>query len=91
MRFKVTSTRQFQHDYKRLKKRGYPLERLKRVVGLLERGEPLPPSCRPHKLSGNYSGFWECHIQPDWLLIYEIQGDRLVLVLSRTGTHSDLF
>ena len=91
MTFRITSTRQFQKDYKRLTKRGYDVRRLKRVVALLEHGEPLPAACRPHKLSGNYSGLWECYIQPDWLLIYEIQDDKLVLVLTRTGTHADLF
>lgn len=91
MKLKVASSRQFQKDYKRAKKRGYDLNRLKWVVDLLEHGEPLPPDCCPHKLSGNYSGFWECHIRPDWLLIYKIQDDRLVLVLFRTGTHSNLF
>ena len=61
------------------------------AMDLLEANGSLPPKYRPHKLSGNLHGIWECHIQPDWLLIYKIQNDSLILTLTRTGTHSDLF
>ena len=59
------------------------------VVTLLANDEPLAVACRPHMLSGNWRGYWECHITPDWLLIYELPDDELILI--RTGTHADLF
>ena len=72
-------------------KRGYDLDRLERVVSVLAREEALGEKYRDHALTGHYSGFRECHIQPDWLLIYRVQNETLILFLSRTGTHSDLF
>lgn len=81
----------FKRDLKLVKKRGYDPEKLKKVIQMLANEEPLPPKYRDHSLSGNYSDFRECHIQPDWLLIYRIEADMLTLALSRTGTHSDLF
>lgn len=77
MKFKVTSTRKFEKVYKRIKKRGYELTRLKWVVRQLEYGKTLPESYRVHKLSGDYKDCWERHIQPDWLRIHKIQDDRL--------------
>ena len=77
-------------DLKLMKKRGYDEEKLWAVVDKLAAGVPLPPKNRDHALTGNYLGSRECHIEPDWLLVYEIQNDELVLVLIRTGTHSDL-
>ena len=71
-------------------KRGLPLERLDAVLALLLNDEPLPPRHRPHRLSGEWAGFWECHVTPDWLLIYDLD-DPDVLALHRTGSHSDLF
>ena len=64
---------------------------LENVIRMLADGETLPAKYRDHTLTGNYSGFRECHITPDWLLIYEVRESELILVLSRTGTHSDLF
>lgn len=84
-------TSQFRKDYKRLKKRNAPLEALERVIDLLAMGEPLPPEYRDHALSGTYAGYRDCHIAPDWILLYKIDHGRLVLTLVRTGTHSDLF
>lgn len=81
----------FKRDVKLIKKRGYDLKKLEDVIRKLADEEPLPPKYRDHFLSGDYSGFRECHIQPDWLLIYRIERDVLTLALSRTGTHSDLF
>lgn len=72
-------------------KRGYKIELLKEIVYKLANGEELPLANRDHELSGNWAGYRECHIQPDWLLIYYVENDVLVLTLARTGTHSDLF
>ncbi|WP_443716369.1 type II toxin-antitoxin system YafQ family toxin [Ruminococcus bromii] len=81
----------FKKDFKRIKKRGYDISRLEKIVGLLANEVPLPEQFKDHNLSGNYNGFRECHIAPDWLLIYQVNNNELVLVLSRTGSHSDLF
>ena len=81
----------FKKDYKRIKKRGYDISRLEKIVELLANEVPLPEQFIDHNLSGNYNGFRECHIAPDWLLIYQVNNNELVLVLSRTGSHSELF
>ena len=81
----------FKKDFKRIKKRGYDISRLEKIVELLANEVPLPEQFKDHNLSGNYHGFRECHIAPDWLLIYQVNNNELVLVLSRTGSHSDLF
>ena len=78
-------------DYKQAIKRGLKIELLDEVIRRLARGEELPEKNRDHVLSGDWIGFRECHVQPDWLLIYRIESDVLVLTLSRTGTHADLF
>ena len=81
----------FNKDFKRIKKRGYDISRLEKIVELLANEVSLPEQFKDHNLSGNYNGFRECHIAPDWLLIYQVNNNELVLVLSRTGSHSDLF
>ena len=81
----------FKKDFKRIKKRGYDISRLEKIVELLANEVSLPEQFKDHNLSGNYNGFRECHIAPDWLLIYQVNNNELVLVLSRTGSHSDLF
>lgn len=81
----------FKKDFKRIKKRGYDISRLEKIVELLANEVPLPEQFKDHNLSGNYNGFRECHIAPDWLLIYQVNNNELILVLSRTGSHSDLF
>ncbi len=81
----------FKKDFKRIKKRGYDISRLEKIVELLANEVPLPEQFKDHNLTGNYNGFRECHIAPDWLLIYQVNNNELVLVLSRTGSHSDLF
>ena len=81
----------FKKDYKRAKRRGYNLYLIEEVIRLLVQQEPLPERYKDHSLFGNYAGYRECHITPDWLLIYKIKDNELILVLSRTGTHSDLF
>ena len=90
---KIEFHSQFKKDYKLAQKRGYDLSKLDEVVLLLAKGEPLPERNRDHALvdSRLYKGMRECHIEPDWLLIYKIFEDRLILELLRTGTHSDLF
>ena len=81
----------FKKDYKRIVKRGYDIRLLEEVISILANQEPLPEKFRDHSLLGKYTGCRECHITPDWLLIYEIDGDELILYLTRTGSHSDLF
>ena len=89
--YRIRPTAKFQKDLKRIKKRGYDLSLLTGVLKKLAAGEPLPEKNRDHPLSGDFSGCRECHIAPDWLLIYELDGDDLILYLTRTGSHSDLF
>ena len=91
MTYTIRPTTRFQKDLKRLQKRGYDLSLLTAVIKKLAAGEPLPEKNRDHWLTGDYSGCRECHIAPDWLLIYEIDGNELILYLTRTGSHSDLF
>lgn len=83
-------TSRFKKDYKLAIKRGLPIEDLDDVIRKLAHGESLPEKYRDHLLAGNWKGHRECHIQPEWLLIYKIHQDLLVLTLTRTGTHSDL-
>lgn len=89
--YKIIATGKFKRDLKLAKKRGYNLSLLSAVVDMLAAGKPLPEKYKDHNLSGNYGGCRECHITPDWLLIYEVEEDELILYLTRTGTHSDLF
>ena len=81
----------FKKDLKLAKKRGYDLSLLTSVVDTLAMGQPLAEKYKDHNLVGNYKGCRECHITPDWLLIYEVSDNELILYLTRTGTHSDLF
>lgn len=87
--YKIRPTAKFQKDLRRIQKRGYDLSLLTVVLKLLADGKPLPEKNKDHNLGGNYKGCRECHITPDWLLIYEISDDELILYLTRTGTHSD--
>lgn len=89
--FDVVWTSQFRKDYKLAMKRRMKIELLDAVIRKLAAGEPLPEKNRDHALNGNWTGHRECHIQPDWLLLYRLEDDVLVLTLTRTGTHSDLF
>ena len=89
-KYVVKSTSQFKKDYKLAMKRGLKISLLDEVITLLSKGEELPEKYRDHALIGNWLGHRECHILPDWLLIYRIENDVLVLTLSRTGSHSDL-
>ena len=74
-----------------MKRRGLNMKDLTAVIEQLQAGKELPPANRDHNLSGAYAGFRECHINPDWLLVYYVQADRLILVCARTGSHSDIF
>ncbi len=91
MKYEVKFTNQFKKDLKLAKKQNRNLDKLFEVVNILAEGGTLDAKYRYHELSGNYKGTRECHIEPDWLLIYEIQNEVLVLVLYRAGTHSELF
>ena len=86
----LRTTSAFKKDYKRVIKRGCAPEKLESIIRLLAADQALPRSARPHRLTGNYDKFWECHIEPDWLLIYDFD-DINSLVLRRTGSHADLF
>lgn len=87
----IVPSNQFKKDLKLAKKRGLNLDLLKKVVNTLAMQQPLDPKYRDHNLCGNYRGFRECHVEPDWLLVYRTDETELELFLFRTGTHSDLF
>lgn len=89
-KYELVTTSTFRKEYKKLLKRNYDMTLLDEVVEKLLNGEALPPKNKDHFLTGNWKGYKECHIEPDWLLVYRIYEDTLVLSLSRTGTHSDL-
>jgi len=88
---KLNYTNKFKKDYKLIEKRGYPTDELKDVVKTLQAGKSLDKKYCDHDLHGDYKDFRECHIQPDWVLIYRIENNILTLTLARTGTHSDLY
>lgn len=90
-KYKIVQTGKFKKDLKSVIKRGYNIDLLGVVVDTLADGKELPSKYKDHALIGNYKGCRECHITPDWLLIYEVDGDELFLYLTRTGFHSDLF
>lgn len=90
-KYEIVPSNQFKKDLKLAQKRGYDMEKIKKVIADLANGIPLDAKYRDHFLVGDYGGYRECHIQPDWLLVYRIHEDRLLLFLARTGTHSDLF
>ena len=87
----IVLSNRFKKDLKTISKRNYDLDLLDEVVNTLAAQEPLPAKNKDHPLTGDYVGFRECHVQPDWLLVYRVEDDDLILFLSRTGTHSDLF
>ena len=90
-KYTVKPTTQFKKDFKLAMKRGLKIELLEEVIAALAMGEALPEKYKDHALTGPWVGHRECHVLPDWLLIYRIEDEVLVLTLSRTGTHSDLF
>lgn len=91
MKYKIKPSNRFKKDVRTSQKRGYDLSLLTEIIKKIADGEKLDEKHRDHALTGDYSGFRECHITPDWLLIYQIVDNELLLFLSRTGTHSDLF
>lgn len=91
MKYTIRPTSRFVKDLKRVQKRGYDISLLADVIKKLADGEELPQKNKDHALVGDFDGCRECHITPDWLLIYEIDNGELLLYLTRTGTHSDLF
>ena len=91
MKRDIVWTSQFKKDYKKMMKRHANIELLDNVIRKLAAGEELDDKNKDHNLAGNWNGYRECHIEPDWLLIYKIDDDVLILTLTRTGSHSDLF
>jgi mRNA interferase YafQ len=89
--FKLIFTTRFKKDVKLLQRRGYDMESLKEAILFLESNGQLPGKNLPHKLSGNYSGYWEAHLKPDWLIIWKCIHVEQEIWLTRTGTHADLF
>ena len=91
MKYSIVLTSKFKKELKKMKMRGYDIRLLQNIVKKLANNEELPIKNKVHRLSGSYSDYYECHIQPDWLLVYQFFNDKLILSLVRTGTHSDLF
>lgn len=90
MKYAVRITSRYKKSLKKMLKRGKDIKKISAVVRMLANGETLPPQFRDHALSGDLIGFRDCHIENDWVLIYKIQNDILILTLADTGTHSDL-
>lgn len=91
MKYRIFPTKQFKKDLRKIKKQNKDLNLLTEIINSLACGSSLPAKNKDHELSGNFKGCRECHIQPDWLLIYELCDNELILYLTRTGSHSDLF
>lgn len=89
--YKVETTKTFEKDLKRCQKRGLPMDEIRRVISILSIDGTLPAQYYPHKLSGNLSGIWECHIKPNWLMTWQQFDQEFRLLMLRTGTHSVLF
>ena len=91
MSYEVKYTSRFKRDYKRMQRRGKDVQKLLDVIDMLREGQTLPPQYQDHPLHYNYEGHRDCHIEPDWILIYYKSETTLVLSLTRTGSHSDVF
>jgi mRNA interferase YafQ len=89
MALDLRTTTAFERDLRRVDKQGKNLDKLEMVVNTLQAAEQLPARCRPHPLRGIWAGHWDCHVEPDWLLLYRVTDEALILV--RTGSHADLF
>jgi mRNA interferase YafQ len=89
--FQLFYTSRFRKDVKLLQKRGYDMNILKHVIHILEDTGELPLEFKPHKLSGSYTGYWEAHLRPDWLILWTTLSEEKSIWLTRTGTHSDIF
>lgn len=91
MKYSVIQTTRFRKEFKKMLKRGVDGAKLFRAVAILASGGTLPPEYRDHPLRNNFEGYRDCHLAPDWILVYTLKEEQLVLVLTRTGTHADLF
>ena len=91
MKYTIRVTKRFVKDAELCKRRGCNMQLLKDAMQLLSETGTLPAQYRPHKLTGEYSGMWECHIRPDWLMVWEPHDDEMVMLFCRTGSHADLF
>ena len=89
MALALLTTTAFERDLRRIERQRKDLDKLEEIVDLLQAQEVLPARCRPHPLRGNWSGHWDCHVEPDWLLLYRVTETELILV--RTGSHAELF
>jgi mRNA interferase YafQ len=89
--YSIKFTNRFKKDVKRCQMRGYNLSILSNAIDLLQKKGNLPATFKPHVLKGNYEGLWECHLKPDWLLIWKQNDNELTLLFMTTGTHSDMF
>jgi mRNA interferase YafQ len=89
MALELRATSAFQMDLRRIRKRGKDLDKLEGIVNTLQAQGRLPTRCRPHPLRGKWIGYWDCHVEPDWILLYRLTEEALILV--RTGSHADLF
>ena len=89
MALELRTTTAFERDLRRIDKQGKDLDKLEVVVNILQAREQLPARCRPHPLCGIWAGHWDCHVEPDWLLLYKVVDE--VLILVRTGSHAELF
>jgi mRNA interferase YafQ len=89
MALEVRTTTAFERDLRRVNKQGKDLDKLETIVDILQDREKLPARCHPHPLRGIWAGHWDCHVEPDWLLLYKVTDEALILV--RTGSHADLF
>ena len=90
-KYSLKATGKFKKNYKMMMRRGYDMSHINSVIDILRRGEKLDEKYKDHILSGEFLGYHECHIKPDWLLVYAINDDVLILTLIETGTHSDIF
>ena len=89
--YRIGYTSRFKKDFKRCKKRGLDISILEKTIEILRLNGILPQIYKPHKLTGNYTDCWECHLQTDWLLIWQLNDTELILLFMNTGIHSDLF
>ena len=89
--YKIGYTNRFKKDFKRCKKRGLDISILEKAIELLRLKGNLPQTYKPHKLTGKYTNCWECHLMPDWLLVWQQNDKELILLFTNTGTHSDIF
>lgn len=89
--YTIKTSNQYNRDVKRAIRRGLNIEKLIEVISLLRQGETMPEKYHNHMLHGDYKGYWECHITPDWLLLYEKDTEISIISLYRTGTHADIF